>query len=121
MRGSGINRRCRHGKTREDRRLKMENENNKNFPFGRKSAMETGAMSPGEMPEGILGAPKNVDPHGSPRDVTHSRTSMTSPNEPPPGLLPQSGVLNPSPHVYGVRGERERPAAYTPEQKRAVR
>jgi hypothetical protein len=73
-----------------------ENENERNWPFGRKqTAMETGYASPGGMPPGILGRTPLAQ---------HAPNRASSPNELPSGVLPASGCLNADPHPREAGG-----------------
>jgi hypothetical protein len=94
----------------------MENENNRNFPFGRKEAsgfvQRVDSSFATHMPPGIVGAPLNPDPHkGGDRARAGNEFSSARPaNDMLPGLLPVNGALNPDPHPYG--GDRKQPNTY---------
>src|SRR5215831_11627853 len=101
----------------------MENENNKHFPYGRKRAENFAA--PGQvhdlnnvgcpnMPDGILGAPLNADPHGRgfKMPIGDAPSAARPANDMGSGLLPANGAINPDPHPYNPSSSVKLPNTY---------
>jgi hypothetical protein len=103
----------------------MENENLKNYPYGRKAAEgfairgmhdPNNHVSTREIEPGITGMmPMNADPHGRGfRAPVHVEpgAARTAPNDMGPGLLPANGCINSNPHPYNPSSSVKLPNTY---------
>src|SRR6516165_6766588 len=98
--------------------MTMENENTKNYPFGRKAAEghaprtvhDANHVAGFDPPPPLRAdAPMSMRPHDAgPRQPVHITPSSARPrNDMGPGLLPARGCLDAAPHPYSPAAQKQ--------------